>query len=528
MKQIHRREFLRTFGCGTLGAFGSACLLRFGGANAEAAPERKPNFIFILIDDLGWTDLGCYGSTFYQTPNIDRLASEAMRFTNAYAACPVCSPTRASILTGRYPARLHLTDWIPGHKRPRAKLRVPEFNQQLPLKEVTIAEALKRAGYVSGSIGKWHLARPPGAAGEGKAVFPGDQGFDFGFGGDHRGHPPSYFYPYGIPNISSGRKGEYLTDRLTDEAEAFIEKNKDNPFFLYLGHYGVHTPLQAKPEIVAKFQKKAKPEAAQSNAKYAAMIQSVDESVGRIVKKVDELRIAARTVIVFTSDNGGLIPVTSNAPLRAGKGTLYEGGIRVPMIVRWPKAVMARSVCDVPVSTVDFHPSILEIAGVEDVQGNVVDGVSIVPLLKQTGRLRRDAIYWHYPHYHPGGATPSGAVRDGDLKLIEFYEDGHVELYSLREDLGEADDLAPKMPQKAAELREKLAEWRRGMNAQMPTPNPDYVRRKPEALPPHLPESEGTERSHPLDGVPGVLKPCFSLPKREQAPALQKACLAPR
>jgi arylsulfatase A-like enzyme len=434
--------------------------------------------VFILIDDLGWKDLGCYGSTFYETPNIDGLASDGMRFTSAYAACPVCSPTRASILTGKYPARLHLTDWIPGHKRPRAKLRVPEFNQELPLEEVTIAEVLKNAGYVSGSIGKWHLARPPGAMGEGKAVFPGDQGFDFSFGGDHRGHPPSYFYPYGILNISSGVKGEYLTDRLTDEAEAFIEKNKEKPFFLYLCQYGVHTPLQAKAEMVARYKKKAKTGEGQRNPVYAAMIQSVDESVGRIMRKLDEVKIANRTVIVFTSDNGGLIPVTSNAPLRAGKGTLYEGGIRVPMIVRWPEAVNAKSTCDVPVASVDFHGSILEIAGVEGVPGDVVDGVSIGSLLKQTGRVNRDAIYWHYPHYHPGGATPCGAVREGDFKLIEFYEDGHLELYNLREDLSETNDVASKMPEKAAELRQKLADWRRAVNAQMPTPNPDYKQKK--------------------------------------------------
>ena len=467
MKKLNRRDFLRTVGCGALGALGSAYLIRPGKAWAEISGGQKPNFVFILIDDLGWRDLSCYGSTFYETPHTDRLAREGMKFTNAYAACPVCSPTRASILTGKYPARLHLTDWIPGHKRPQAKLRVPEFNQQLPLEEVTIAEALKPLGYVSASFGKWHLG--------GKSFYPEDQGFDLNFAGDHRGQPPRYFYPYRIPNVQTGRKGEYLTDRLTDEAEKFIEKNKDKPFFIYLTHYAVHTPLQAKEELIARYRAKVKPGQAQKNATYAAMIQSVDESVGRIVRKLDELGIAGRTVVMFMSDNGGLVPVTSNSPLRAGKGTMYEGGIREPMIVRWPGVVEPGSTCDVPVTSVDFYPTILEIAGAKGVPGQNVDGVSLVPLLKRTGALQRDAIYWHYPHYHPGGATPCGAVRQGDYKLIEFYEDGRVELYNLRKDIGERNDVASDMPEMAAGLRKKLADWRRVVNAQMPTPNPDYV-----------------------------------------------------
>ncbi len=466
MKNMNRREFLTTAGHSVLGAVGSACLLRFGSAWAKLSGERKPNFVFILIDDLGWRDLTCYGSKFYETPNTDRLARQGMKFSNAYAACPVCSPTRASIMTGKYPARLHLTDWIPGHKRPRAKLRVPKFNQHLPLDEVTIAEALKPAGYVSASFGKWHLG--------GKGFYPENQGFDLNFGGDHRGQPPSYFYPYRIPNIPTGKRGEYLTDRLTEEAEHFMEKNKDKPFFIYLTHYAVHTPLQAKSEMVAKYKAKVRPGDAQNNPTYAAMIQSVDDSVGRVMRKLDDLGIADRTVVIFMSDNGGLAWVTSNAPLRAGKGTMYEGGIREPMIVRWPGVVKPGSICDAMVTSVDFFPTILAIAGVKDVPAKDIDGVSLVPLLRQSGRLRRDAIYWHYPHYHPGGATPCGAIRRGDYKLIEFFEDGRLELYNLKEDVGERTDLAAAMPQKAAELRKKLANWRRAVKAQMPTPNPDY------------------------------------------------------
>jgi arylsulfatase A len=466
MKKLDRRRFLKTLGHATLGAFGCASLSQAASVSAGPSGGRKPNFVFILIDDLGWTDLTCYGSAFYETPNTDRLAAQGMKFTDAYAACPVCSPTRASILTGKYPARLHLTDWIPGHSRPYAKLRVPQFNQQLPLKEVTIAEALKAAGYVSASFGKWHLG--------GKSFYPENQGFDLNFGGDHRGQPPSYFYPYRIPNVLTGQDGEYLTDRLTDEAEGFIEKNKDRLFFLYLSHYAVHTPLQAKPEMIAKYREKLKPDGTQKNPTYAAMIQSVDESVGRVLRKLDELKLADNTVVIFMSDNGGLIPVTSNHPLRAGKGTMYEGGIREPMIIRWPRVVEPGNSCSVPVTSVDFYPTILEIAGITDAVVENVDGVSLVPLLKRTRPLQREAIFWHYPHYHPGGATPCGAVRQGDFKLIEFYEDDRLELYDLKRDLGERNNLAAKTPEMARRLHQTLRGWRQAVNAQMPTPNPDH------------------------------------------------------
>ena len=435
-------------------------------ALTQPAAAPRPNFVFILIDDLGATDLGCCGSPFYETSHLDRMAKEGMRFTAAYSACTVCSPTRASVLTGRYPARLHLTDWIAGHKRPYAKLRVPAFHQQLPHAEVTIAEALKSAGYVSASVGKWHLG--------GDGFLPETQGFDRNVAGDHRGQPPSYFDPYKIPTIKPEKEGEYLTDRLTREAERFIEENKDRPFFLYLPHYGVHTPLQAKPEVVAKYKAKARPGAAHSNAVYAAMIESVDDSVGRLLRKLDELKLADRTVVMFTSDNGGLLSSTTNLGLRAGKGSAYEGGVRVPLLVRGPAVGKPGGVCDTPVISADFFSTLLELAGVPVDSKHALDGVSLVPLLRQTGALKRDSLYWHYPHYHPGGATPYAAVRQGDWRFVEFFEDGRGELYNLKDDPLEKADLAAKMPEQAAALRMNLAEWRKAVNAQMPMPNPDH------------------------------------------------------
>ena len=457
---MNRREFL---GLG-LGTVGSALAFQETSSWGAENGATKPNFVFFLIDDMGWRDVACYGSTIYETPNIDRLASQGMRFTDGYAACPVCSPTRASILTGKYPARLHLTDWIAGHKRPFAKLAVPDWTQSLPLEEVTIPEALKPAGYVSASIGKWHLGGPDHR--------PEAHGFDLNFAGDHRGQPPSYLSPYKIPSVAEGKPGEYLSDRLTDEAVKFIETNKEKPFFLYFPHYAVHTPIQAKKGLTDKFLAKGRPANGQNSAAYAAMIASVDESVGRVTAKLDELGIADRTVIFFMSDNGGLASITSNAPLRAGKGTLYEGGIREPWIVKWPGVVKPGTTCSVPVTSTDFYPTIIEMAGLKADPKQAPDGVSLVPLLKQAGTIGRDALYWHYPHYHI--TLPGGAVRCGDWKLIEYYEDGKLELYNLKDDLSETADLAAKMPEKAAELRKKLDDWRKAVGAQMPTPNPNY------------------------------------------------------
>jgi arylsulfatase A len=363
-----------------------------GGASVAAAQIPRPlNFVFILIDDMGWTDLGCYGSQSYDTPNIDRLATQGMRFTNAYAACPVCSPTRASILTGKYPARLRLTDWIPGRKQwPTAKLLVPEFRHELPLEEITLAEALKPTGYASASIGKWHLG--------GNGYSPTDQGFDRNVGGTARGSPTTYFGPFDLPGLQGGPQGEYLTDRLSLEAEKFIEQNKDRPFLLYLPEFAVHLPLQGKKDLVAKYRAKLKSSETQNNPVYAAMVESVDQGVGRLLRKLDDLRIADRTVVILTSDNGGLRfegaqtnPVTSNAPLRAGKGHVYEGGIREPLIVRWPGVVKSGSVCHDPMISVDYFPTILEMARL-GAASHPVDGVSILPLLTQKGGLNREAI----------------------------------------------------------------------------------------------------------------------------------------
>jgi len=446
------------------------------GDDADAAPTTpapKPNILLILADDLGWADVGCYGSKYYETPNIDRLAAQGMRFTDAYAACGVCSPTRASLLTGKYPARLHLTDWIPGEGNAATnRLEVPAWRQYLPLEEVTIARALKSAGYVTASIGKWHLG--------GTNYYPEHQGFDINIAGSDIGHPASYFWPYigkrrTVSGLQAGgRRGEYLTDRLTDEAERFITANRNKPFFLYFSHYAVHLPLQAKPSLVEKYKAKST-SGGQTNAVYAAMIESLDDSVGRLLRKLEALGLQERTVVIFMSDNGGLWPqATSNAPLRAGKGYAYEGGVREPFIIKWPGATQPGSVCSVPVSSIDFFPTFLEMAGVQ-VPGPV-DGLSLVPLLRQTGSISRDALYWHYPHYWGGHAVrPFGSVRAGDWKLIEFYEDMRVELYNLREDPGETRDLAADKQEKAAELRASLHRWRLAVDAQMPTPNPNYT-----------------------------------------------------
>jgi arylsulfatase A len=438
------------------------------GPTAFGQTAARPNIIFILVDDLGWTDLGCQGSKFYETPNIDRLASQSMRFTQAYSACTVCSPTRAALMTGKYPARLHLTDWITGHVKPYAKLKVPDWQMHLPLAERTIAEALKEAGYATASIGKWHLGGPD--------FFPDKQGFDVNIGGTDKGSPPNYFSPYKISTLPDGPVGEFLSDRLTDEALKFIEQNKSRPFFIYLPHYAVHTPLMGKSNVVAKYAGKAEPRSPQHNATYAALVESVDDSVGRILRKLDELGLSDNTVIFFNSDNGGLVlnQVTSNLPLRAGKGSAYEGGVRVPLLVKWPGVTRAGAVCPKPVITPDFYPTILDIAKVKPAKHQVIDGQSIVPLLRGAASLKRDTIYWHYPHYHPGGATPYGAIRKGDWKLIEFYEDNHVELYNLSDDIGEQNDLAARLPDKAKALQKQLHTWRKGVGAQMPTPNPNY------------------------------------------------------
>lgn len=444
-------------------------------AAATAQQSAPPNIIFMLIDDMGWTDLGCYGSKFYETPNIDRLAKDGMRFTNAYSACTVCSPTRAAVLTGKSPARLHVTDWIAGHERPYARLKIPEWTKQLPLEEETLAERLKTRGYVTASIGKWHLG--------GAEFYPEEQGFDVNIGGSDRGQPPSYFSPYGIDTLKDGPKDEFLTDRLTNEAIGFIEQQRGKPFFIYLPHFAVHTPIMGKPEVVEKYQKK-RGTGGQANLVYAALVESVDDSVGRLRAVLEKEGLWENTIFVFTSDNGGLSQLvnakgwsrgpTDNSPSRLGKGSAYDGGVHIPLIVTWPGKINPGSECDQPVISYDHVPTLLEATGTKLKEGQVVDGTSMIPLLTETGTFERDAIYWHYPHYHPGSATPYSAIQEGDWKLIEFLETGKVELYNHRRDPGEMQDVADLDGDIAIRLTEKLHAWKKEVGAQEPEMNPDF------------------------------------------------------
>ncbi len=461
--------------------FGIAALL-CRSAEADTAPEPKTNVVLILIDDLGWNDVGCYGSKYYRTPNIDRLARDGMRFTDGYAACNVCSPSRAAILTGKYPARLLLTQWLPAGRwdARKNKLREGRFISNLPLEEVTIAEALREADYHTAFMGKWHL-------GTETYYFPQHQGFDINIAGRDYGAPGSYFYPFEgkwkIPTTGqtlqketplSGQKGDYLVDRLAEEAENFIRDSADKPFFLMLSHYAVHAPLQGKPGKTARYER-VDAENRQGKPAYAAMVESVDDSVGRVMKTLQELKLDERTLVIFTSDNGGFAKATSNAPLRANKGSNYEGGLRVPFIVRWPGKVEPDSVSAEPVIATDFYPTILEATGLPQRPYQHLDGESLVPVLTGASGLQRDAIYWHYPHYnqHPS-SFPSGVIRAGDWKLIEAFETGKLSLFNLAEDIGETKDLSGTKPAKVAELHSNLKEWRREVGADRMRPNPEF------------------------------------------------------
>jgi len=452
--------------------------------NSAFAADR-PNVILIVIDDMGWADLGCFGSKLHKTPNIDRLAAGGVRFTQGYAACPVCSPTRAAIMTGKWPGRLHLTDWLPGRgDLPAQRLARPAFRQQLPLEEVTIAELLRDAGYATASIGKWHL----GGAGFG----PQQQGFDSNVAGDAGGSPPGYFAPFARTNNAgktTGRSlvglddapaGSYLTDLLNDATVRFIEQHRDQPFFLYLPHYTVHIPLQAQEELITRYPAGGDFRGQQNNPVYAAMIESLDEGIGRILAKLDELKLAENTIVIFTSDNGGLAtlegphtPATSNAPLREGKGFLYEGGIRVPLVIRWPAGIKPGQTTEQVASSVDLLPTLAELCGIKI--SHAVDGISLAAVLKgDRATVDRDAIYWHYPHYANQGGRPGGAVRAGDWKLIEFYETGRRELFNLKTDPRESKNLAAQEPARVQQLAALLDNWRRAVGAQMMTPNPGY------------------------------------------------------
>jgi len=454
---------------------------------ALAAAPARLNVILILADDLGWTDLACYGSDLHETPNLDRLAREGMKFTQNYSACTVCSPTRSALMTGKYPARLHITDWIPGRMPDNPKLLVPDWSKQLPLTETTIAKVFQSAGYRTASIGKWHLGN--------EDYYPEKHGFEVNIAGLNAGSPPTYFSPWRIKTIADGRDGDYLTDRLGEEAAGLIEKWRDQPFFLYLPHFAVHTPIQGRADLVAKYQQKLKPDLRHNNPAYAAMVESLDAAVGRVLNKLDELKLTERTIVAFTADNGGLITrgITTNAPLRLGKASAYEGGVRVPLIVRWPGGTKPGSTNDTPVITMDWFVTMLEAAGLKPLPATSPtgasgrDGVSLVPLLRGTGTLPARDLFWHYPHhqhYQLGGAMPYGAIRSGDFKLIEHFNDMKVELYNLREDISEQRDLAASQQQKVAELRTRLHAWRKQVGAQMPTPNPNYDPAKPEYTPP--------------------------------------------
>lgn len=442
--------------------------------------DRPPNVILIIADDLGWTDLGCYGSDLYQSPHIDGLARDGMRFTANYSACTVCSPTRAALLTGKYPARLHITDWIPGLPPENPKLTVPDFTKHLPLKEITLAERLHEAGYATASIGKWHLGGPE--------FYPDRHGFDLNVAGTDQPQPrPGYFAPYAIDTIEQGPEGEYITDRLGEEAVKFIRTNAERPFFLYLPQFAVHTPIQGKKPLVDRYQARVRDGMRHTNAAYAAMIDSMDQTVGRIRETLDELQIADDTIIIFTSDNGGRIPTSSNAPLRAGKGSCYEGGVRVPLIVFWPGQTPKGATCDVPVITMDLYPTIMEVLGHSLGAEAAVDGVSLVPLLRRSGELAERALFWHYPHYQHyqlEGTTPYGAIRRGDYKLIEFYDDQRVELYNLRDDVHERNNVADGESERVTSMQNELHGWLSAVDAQMPTPNPNYDPSQPEHTPP--------------------------------------------
>jgi len=439
-------------------------------------PE-KTNIVLFFIDDMGWTDLGCYGGDLFETPHIDKLASEGVKFTNAYSACTVCSPSRAALMTGKYPARLHLTDWIQGYRPTDVKLKSPNWQMYLDTAEVTIADALKGAGYVTANFGKWHLGDDP-------IYWPENQGFDVNIGGYRYGAPGSYFYPYHgnrrdnlhPPNLEEGVDGEYLTDRLTDDAIKFIESQKDQAFFIYFPHYAIHTPIQAHDSITAYFENKITLESRHNNATYAAMIHSVDQSVGRIRSKLSELGIDDKTAIFFTSDNGGLElgNITDNGIIRAGKGSAYEGGVRVPFLAYIPGITAPGFVSDVPIIGMDLFPTILDVAGLEVIEH---DGKNILPYLRSNDQpIHRSSLFWHYPHYHRGGATPYRAMRRGDYKLIEFFEDGHLELYSLVQDIGEEVNLSDSLPKTRDELHKELQSWRDEVDAQYPIENQDYVK----------------------------------------------------
>lgn len=468
---INRRSFLRSaMACSTASLLAPP-------AWSQPSSDRKPNIVMFYVDDLGWRDLGFMGSDFYETPNIDRLASEGMVFTNAYACAPNCAPSRACLMTGQYSPR-HGIYTVGSSERGKSEKRklIPTPNQTvLSADKLTIAKMLKESGYKTCHAGKWHL-------GSGENSGPKMMGFDVNIGGHQSGAPRSYFSPYHNPYLTDGAEGEHLTDRITSDSIEFIKQNKDKPFFLDLSFYAVHTPLQAKEELIDKYEKKPKGER-HNHTTYAAMVENTDTHIGRVLATLDQLELRDNTVVMFYSDNGGYGPATTMEPLRGAKGMLYEGGIRVPLTVRFPGKVDAGSTCDTPVIGVDIFPTIKELSHSRSDENHVLDGESIVPLLTESGSLTREHIYWHFPAYleaykrttGPWRTTPAGAIRNGDYKLIEFFENNRIELYNLKNDLSESKNLAESNPDIASRLHQQLKQWRSDVNAPVPTTlNPEY------------------------------------------------------
>jgi len=489
-ESTNRRAFLKTI----LGGIGTA-LLPSGSFLRAASVRKKPlNFVFFLIDDFGWMDIGANNPhCFYETPNIDRLARSGMNFTNGYAANPVCSPTRYSIMTGKYPSRVDATNFFSGTRSGR--FNPAPLSNKMPLEEITLAEALKEHGYKTAFVGKWHL-------GDEEKYWPENQGFDVNIGGWSVGSPRGgYFAPFDNPRLGDYPKGSHLPRVLTDESLRVLGQYKDVPFLLYLAFYSVHTPLQGRDDLIAKYEAKRErllddserefgPEEQvwpvenqrqvrlrQCHTTYAAMVEAMDEQVGRVLSELAKIGVADHTAVILMSDNGGLSTSegspTSNLPLRGGKGWLYEGGIREPFLIRWPGVTEPGSHCDIPVISTDFYPTILEMAGLPPKKDQHLDGVSLVPLLTGATRIDRDAVYWHYPHYSNQGGFPGGAIRMGDWKLIERFEDGQVHLYDLKLDTGEREDLSSRYPERVDLMRNKLHAWYAEVDAKFLEPKGD-------------------------------------------------------
>jgi len=456
----------------------------------------QPNIVMFFIDDLGARDLGCFGSTFYETPNLDRLAREGLLFNNAYATCPVCSPTRASMMSGKYPARVGITQFIGGHCE--ASLKDVPYLHYLPLEEKSIASSLSEGGYQTWHVGKWHLGD--------ERFWPQHHGFDVNIGGGHQGHPNNgFFSPWKLDNLENGPEGEYLTDRLTNEAIDLIKERKDKPFYLNFSHYAVHTPIQAPSELVVKYKEKAKrlgldqiqaiipgkpnprcPDykwriqrrIIQSDPTYAAMIENLDTNIGKLLKALDDEGLSENTMVCFTSDNGGLSTSegspTCNNPLAEGKGWNYEGGTRVCQIIRWPGVIDASRISDEIVQTCDFYPTFLEAAGLPLMPKQHVDGLSLMPVLKDEDKLNREAIFWHYPHYSNQGGWPAASLRSGKWKFIENFEDQSLELYDLEEDVSEMSNVCDDHPELVKSLHQKLQNWQKEVEALVPEENPEW------------------------------------------------------